>query len=82
MIKRCDPYNCNTPRLMTERDKENLEIMKWAWNSHFWVESYPGYTTCKWCGRQHTSEMEVNLDYPLCPENPCIMKFLEERQNG
>lgn len=75
MIKRCGPYRLNLPSPLTEEDKENLEVMSWAWNSHSWVERNSGYCICKWCGKQHTSEMCIGLDYPLCEKNPCIKRL-------
>lgn len=59
-----------------EETREFIEIANWAWNSHWWVEYSPGYCKCKWCGRDHTSEMGIDKDFPLCEENYAIKKIL------
>ena len=66
-----------------EASKENIEISNWAWNSHWWVEDYPGYCRCKWCKATHTSTTGINKDFPLCSENYAIKALLKkEKDNG
>ena len=67
---------------LTEKDQELLSIAGWAWDSHWWVEYSPGYCRCKWCGRQHTSEMGITSDFPLCRENPAIKNFITNAFSG
>ena len=62
---------------LSEEEKENHELLDWIWNSHYWIESYPGYAQCRWCEKYHTSEMGISIDYPLCGKNPAIEKLLK-----
>ena len=73
MIKRIKPFKIN------EEQKINMEIAEWAWQSHYWIESYPGYAQCKWCDRYHTSEMGIDRDFPLCPQNYAIKKYIDRK---
>jgi hypothetical protein len=70
MYKRVSVFN------ITEEDKEMSDLALWAWNSHYWEESSPGYAQCKYCKRHHTSEMPITIDFPLCVKNPVIADFL------
>ena len=63
-----------------EEVREFIELANWVYNSHWWVELRPGYCECKWCGRKHSSEMGVNIDFPLCKGNPAIKKQLGEQK--
>lgn len=58
---------------ISKEDEDSLELIDWIWNSHYWIEYSPGYCKCKWCGAQHTSEMGMNLNYPICSKNPAIL---------
>lgn len=69
MITRLNPIK------ITETVKEDMELMDWIWNSHWWIEYYSGYYKCKWCGVCHTSMMAITIDFPLCSKNPCLLKF-------
>jgi hypothetical protein len=71
MLKRIDPYK------LDEKQIELGELANWAWDSHSWVEYYPGYYKCEWCQRQHTSVQSVSKEYPLCLLNPCIMAIMK-----
>ena len=55
--------------------REQMELASWAWNSHWWVESYPGYYECRWCKMTCTSVMGIDIDFPLCKENYAIKKL-------
>lgn len=64
---------------ISNEQKELLSLADWAWNSHYWIEEYPGYCKCKWCGKNHTSEMSINWKFPICRKNPAIKNFISER---
>lgn len=64
------------PVIISEENKEAIEISEWAWNSHYWIESAPGYVKCKWCGADHTSEQPIDIEYPLCLKNPSVFALL------
>lgn len=71
MIKRLDTYkhdNCSF-------SQEESELLDWMWNSHYWIETYHGYFKCEWCKRMFTSEMVINIDFPLCHFNPALLKL-------
>ena len=70
VIKRVEPFKMN------DIDEEDIEIAKWAFNSHSWVEEVAGYFTCKWCGRKHANTMAIMRGYPLCPENSYIKNYV------
>ena len=67
MYKQLKPVN------ESEESRIHRELGTWAWDSHYWIEHAPGYAKCKWCGTQHTSEMGIGYDYPICLENPRVM---------
>lgn len=67
---------------ITEKDQELLALADWAWNSHWWVEYSPGYCECKWCGAQHTSQMGIASDFPLCKNNPAVKNFIASAFSG
>lgn len=71
MLKQAEPY------LMTEDQKEKMDMANWIWNSHFWVEEPRGYFQCKWCSRNHTSTMPISADDHLCIENPKVNELLQ-----
>jgi hypothetical protein len=60
---------------ITEEDKEKIELAQWAWDSHYWVEYYPGYAECEYCKNQHASEIPITANYPLCRKNPILKKI-------
>jgi len=60
--------------------REDWELADWAWESHWWVETYEGYFTCKRCNKHHTSMMGIDKNYPLCKENYVIKKLLKENK--
>lgn len=62
--------------VLKEEDKLAGSLADWIFNSHYWIEDYPGYYKCDWCGVSKTSMMSVTKDDPLCPENPAIKKLL------
>jgi len=62
---------------INEETKESIELTQWVWNSHWWVELSPGYCKCKWCGMQHTSEIPVTIDYPLCEKNYAVRELIK-----
>lgn len=64
--------------MATGAETERSELGVWAWNSHWWIEYHPGYSECKWCGMNHTSEMGIGADFPLCLKNPRIEKLVEK----
>lgn len=72
MIKRCGII----PE--SKESKEARELAQWAWDSHYWIENRPGYAQCKWCKKIHTSEMPVDMSYPLCSENPILKRVADE----
>ena len=73
MLKRIDPF------IISEKDSELMEIASWVWNSHSWIEDYPGYFTCKWCGKNTTSMIGIAYaTEKLCIENPKVKEFLTE----
>jgi hypothetical protein len=63
---------------LSEEDKEKLELVNWAFNSHFWVETSHGYATCKYCGDIWTDQMGISVDTipRLCKKNPIIRDFV------
>lgn len=65
-------YRPFKPQDETEESRTHRELGTWAWDSHLWVETAPGYAKCQWCCAQHTSEMGIGYDFPLCPKNPRI----------
>lgn len=69
-------YSRVVPYKISEENKEQSELAIWAWNSHYWKESNPGYAQCKYCKRHHTSEMPVTIAFPLCTKNPIVIKFV------
>ena len=68
MIKRCKPY------MLTEEDKDALALADWIWNSHYWIESYPGYMDCMYCGKKATSNVSIRSTDDLCPGNPAVSR--------
>lgn len=62
--------------VVTEQDQLSVAIAQWVFDSHFWIEEYPGYYTCDWCGYGRTSLMPITKDDRPCPENPVIRKLL------
>lgn len=70
MLKRIDVYK------RTEEEGINHSLAEWAFDSHNWKEQMPGYFLCEWCGAQHTSSIGIDINFPLCKENPVIRKFL------
>ena len=59
------------------KQQEYIQLARWAYNSHWWIELRPGYCECKWCGKKHSSEWGVTKDYPMCKENYSIKRHLE-----
>lgn len=68
-------------RFMTEEEEVELGLSGWVWNSHYWVELTPGNTKCKWCGRAHTDEVPIDINYPLCFGNPIIKALLSNKRD-
>ena len=66
-------------RANVEATREMIELANWAWDSHWWVENYPGYCECKWCGAKHTSEQPVSKDFPMCLENYAVKPLLSSK---
>jgi hypothetical protein len=64
--------------LHTEEDKEKIELVDWALNSHFWQETSPGYAECKYCKSVWTNQMGISVDTKpwLCMKNPIIKNIL------
>lgn len=59
----------------TEKQKLEMELEHWKFNSHYWIEDHVGYMTCKWCKAQHSSETPMS-GAPLCIHNPLIEDLL------
>jgi len=70
MIKRIEVYK------RTEKELEDHSLAEWAFDSHNWNETFPGYFTCLWCGIRHTSVQGITKEFPLCKENPILKKLL------
>ncbi len=60
------------PFVFSDGQEEDLELARWAWDSHYWIEKMPGYYECKYCKETGTSTMGIGKDYPLCKENPIL----------
>ncbi len=64
---------------MTEDElRVHREVSEWAFNSHWWLEKLPGLLKCKWCEKLHHGHMKIEIDYPLCTENPALKKLIEK----
>lgn len=67
------PYR--TQPNFTEEDKEKMTWAEWAWQSHYWIETYPGYFECKLCKSRTTNVQGISFDtVRLCPENPIFKR--------
>jgi len=58
-----------------QKESDKMQLSEWAWNSHYWIETYKGYYECKYCGRTWTSEMPLTDDTKLCEKNPILKKI-------
>lgn len=76
MIKRREVYKIN------EQDQKDHELAEWAFQSHSWIETAPGYFECEWCKAFITSLTHISKDFGLCEENPCIKKLIENVKKG
>ncbi len=74
-MKRLKPIN------LTEKEDENRGLANWAFDSHYWIEYYQGYFECKWCKKKSTSAQGINIEFPLCLENPIIKQFIQKITN-
>ena len=72
MIKKLSEYKIN------EKDQLDIELAEWAFQSHYWIETYPGYYECDWCGVKHTSVLGITKDFPLCRNNYAINRFVRD----
>ena len=54
-------------------DKQTGLLQRWVFDSHYWVETMPGYWMCEWCEFRGTSEFPVSI-YKLCKNNPELLK--------
>ena len=59
----------------TEKEQEDHYLAEWAFDSHNWNETMPGYFVCAWCGAGHTSTTRIDIGYPLCEKNPILKSF-------
>lgn len=57
-------------------DIDKAELLSWTWNSHFWIEHFPGYYKCQYCQTNWTALMALTDDVTLCKENPKIKELL------
>ena len=69
MMRRLHPF------IMNEPDQSRVELASWIFDSHFWIEDYPGYFHCLYCNIQHTSTMGITDDAPLCSQNPAVLRL-------
>lgn len=74
MIKRLSPF------ILNEQQEEDRALAEWIFNSHWWIETSPGYYNCKWCTEFHNSSMGISKEQRLCEANPSVIKFLEDHQ--
>jgi len=56
----------------SSKDREDMELAGWAFESHWWVEQSPGYMKCKWCDACCTSTTGISRNFPLCLKNPLL----------
>lgn len=62
---------------LTLKEKEELSLAEWCWNSHFWVVLKDGYSKCEWCGNYWTDQTPLTKEYNvICKGNPVIKVFL------
>jgi hypothetical protein len=72
MMKRIDPF------VLSDEGVVNGALAEWAFGSHSWVEYYPGYYKCEWCGLAHTSVQGISKDFKLCGNNYCVKRLLQK----
>lgn len=64
----------------TKEDKEKMIWAEWAFQSHNWVETYPGYYECQLCGTRQTNVSGLSFEtVTFCPENPIFKRELLKR---
>jgi hypothetical protein len=66
--------------IFTDEEEKDINLANWAWDSHSWIEYYPGYYKCEWCGLLCTSLTPITKDYPICKSNPIIEAILKENK--
>jgi len=77
MVKRKEIFH--HPR---EIDELTSSINEWVWNSHYWIESVPGYYKCEWCKQYWGSNMLCEDNIRLCPENPRLKILIEKIEHN
>lgn len=73
MVKRLPIYEIG------EIDRLRFSLNEWVWNSHYWVETSPGYYKCEWCGK-HWSYNYLGEYNSFCKENLKIKELLQKRE--
>ncbi|MFW9951739.1 MAG: hypothetical protein ACFFKA_16610 [Candidatus Thorarchaeota archaeon] len=64
----------------SDEDKEKMAWAEWAWQSHYWIETYPNYYECKLCKTRHNGMQGIGFETArLCPENPIFKKEIAMR---
>jgi D-beta-D-heptose 7-phosphate kinase/D-beta-D-heptose 1-phosphate adenosyltransferase len=66
----------------SDATEELIALNEWVWQSHYWIETHPGYYVCEWCSAAWTSTFALDHTVRICLKNPRILKLLEGRGFG
>ena len=72
MIKQLPAYK------ISEEDSVKMSLNEWVWNSHYWIETFPGRYTCQWCGEEWPYNHLGDYNN-FCKENIKIKDLLQKR---